>query len=369
VTGGRDRSFIVAALALVAGGCAGPSVVNLSYQHGTYTHKVAPVRVGVYYLDDERPAWPATAAVRMFDGSHGQGAGMRHTEGEKDMNVFVAESLRSELAATGMKVSASPEFNRRNVYATADGAKAASVDRVVMGRINYFGFVGPVPDSNISPGAFVGGAVVGGIIVGAVAGAVAGYTASERQSEGVAFDSEAPGSKAYVDIDLWVAEPSTGKILWASTARGKRNSGIVSGAVADRIAVFLPEALYVALREVIWRADFLAAMNATVIPAKAPAPVPPTPTPAHEQNAKKLFQSELFAEAAVEFQKAYQASGDPALLFNMALCYRRSGNAQLALAAYEEYLRKAPNSPQRPEVEERIKELRRQLSLPNQPDQ
>jgi hypothetical protein len=341
-------------------GCAGPSVVNLSYQHGTYVHKVSPVRVGVYYPEDERPVWPATAAMRMFDG---EGARMHHTEGEKAMNDFVAESLRAELAATGMKISGSAEFNRRAAHATPNSAPGAGVDRVVVARINYFGFVGPVPDSSISAGAFTGGVLAGGIVVGAVAGALAGNAASERRGEGVTFDDEAPGGKSYVDIDLWVVEPSTGKILWAGTARGKHSSGISSGAVAERVAVFLSDALYDAFREVIWRVDLLTAMGATLISTKAMAQAPPAP--AHEQNAKKLFQSECFAEAAAEFQKAYEASGDPSLLFNMALCYRKSGNARLALATYEEYLRKAPDSPQRSAVEARIKELRQQIAGPS----
>ena len=92
----------------------------------------------------------------------------------------------------------------------------------------------------------------------------------------------------------------------------------------------------------------------------------PTQAPSREQNAQNLYLSEHFAEAASEFQKAYQESGDPALSFNAALCYRRSGEAQLAKAAFEEYLRKAPKSPPRPTVEERIKELRRQRGPANE---
>ena len=58
----------LAALTSVA---CGPSVVNLSYQPGTYARKVSPVRLGVYYLQDERPGWPATAAMRMFERPQG----------------------------------------------------------------------------------------------------------------------------------------------------------------------------------------------------------------------------------------------------------------------------------------------------------
>ena len=332
---------MVAALAFVAAGCVGPTFVNLSYLHGTYVHKLAPVRVGVYYLDDERPGWPATAAMRMFDGSHSKDLAMRHTEGEKEMSVFVAESLRAELAAAGMKVSGSTEFNRPNADATADGARATGVDRVLTGRINYFGFVSPVPGPEYPPVA--AGVAVGGI----VGGIVAAKLSTRGQAE----------SAAYVDIDLWVVQPSTGKILWAGTARGKRKTADLSGAVEDRVAVLLPETLYSALKEVIPRSDFLAAMGATLLPAKSPMQAS-----VHQQNAQRLFQSERFAEAAVEFQKAYQESGDPALIFNAALCYRRTGDGKLAQVAFEEYLRKAPKKvPHRPTVEERIEEINRQL--------
>ena len=177
----------LAVLSSLTASCSGPSRVTPSYEHGTYPRKVSPVRVGVYYPDDQRPGWPTTAAMRMFDGTHGKSAGMRHTKSDKAMNVFVAESLRAELAASGMKVSSVPEFNRGAATATPDGASAAGVDRVVLGRINYFGFVGPVPDSSISPGGFVGGLVVGGLVGGAVIGAAAGHAASERRSEGLTF--------------------------------------------------------------------------------------------------------------------------------------------------------------------------------------
>lgn len=330
---------MVAALAFVAASCAGPTVVSLSYPHGTYVHKLAPVRVGVYYLDDERPGWPATAAMRMFDGSHGKNLAMRHAEGEKDKNVFVAECLRAELAAAGMNVSGSTEFNRPNADATADGARATGIDRVLTGRINYFGFVSPVPGPEYPP------VVVGGAIGGIVGGIIAAKLSTRGQVE----------SAAYVDIDLWVVQPSTRKILWAGTARSKRKTADLSGALEDRVAVLLPETLYSALKEVIPRSDFLAAMGATLLRTRSPTQA----SQAHEQNAQRLFQSERFADAAVEFEKAHQASGDPAHLFNAALCYRRSGDAKMANVAFKEYLRNAPKVPHRPTVEERIEDLNR----------
>jgi hypothetical protein len=261
----------------LAGCLRGPSTVNLTYQHGRYFHKVSPVRIGVYYFDDDRPGWPAKAAMRMFYGPNGGRVDMLHAQGEKAISSFVTEALRAELAATGLRVSTAPEFDRLVTYATTASMSTAGVDRIVVGRINYFGVVGPVPKAGISPGAFVAAALVP---VAALPGVVAlEYNRREQEMEGVSFDADDVPSKAYVDLDLRVVDPSSGKILWARATRLKRNAGFLSGAVADTVAAFLADTLYLALRDAIWRADFLAAVGATVAPAKAPARVS-APAPA-----------------------------------------------------------------------------------------
>jgi hypothetical protein len=263
----------------LAGCLGGPSTVKLTYQHGSYLHKVSPVRIGVYYFDDDRPGWPAKAAMRMFDGPNYGGADMLHTEGEKAMSSFVTEALRAELAATGLRVSTTPEFDRLVTYATTASMSAAGVDRIVVGRINYFGVVGPVPKAAISPGAFAAPVLVlmAALPVATLPGVVAlEYNRREQEMEGVSFDVDDVPSKAYVDLDLRVVEPSSGKILWARATRLKRNAGFLSGAVADTVAAFLADTLYLAFRDAIWRADFLAALGATVAPARGSAPAPAT---------------------------------------------------------------------------------------------
>jgi hypothetical protein len=352
-------SVCLAAIAWISVGCAGPSVVNLSYQHGSYARQVTPVRVGVYHFDDDRPGWPATAAMRMFDGTHDDNLGMLHSEGGKAISVFVAEALRSELAATGIQVSASPEFNRRIVYATSSSTSASGADRAIVGRINYFGLVGPVPKAGVSPAALT--AAVMAPVVALPAMVALEYGRQSRENEGVSLDEADMPSKAYIDLDLRVVEASTGKILWAGTTRMKRNAGYLAGAVSERVATFVSETLCLALREAIWRADFLAALGATVLPAKAAS----ESALAHERKAKMFFESERFAEAAKEYEKAFAASRDPVLLFNMGLSYRRAGDAKSALAAYEEYLRQVPNSPQRSAVEGRIREMKQRLAEPD----
>jgi tetratricopeptide (TPR) repeat protein len=98
-------------------------------------------------------------------------------------------------------------------------------------------------------------------------------------------------------------------------------------------------------------------------PAAPPGafPVPAQAPPATgEQMAKQLFESGRYAEAAAEFEKAYRATSDPALLYNTAVSYRLAGNSERALETYEDYLVRVPNSPNRPVVEERIRQLRQE---------
>jgi tetratricopeptide (TPR) repeat protein len=81
----------------------------------------------------------------------------------------------------------------------------------------------------------------------------------------------------------------------------------------------------------------------------------------HFQNGQQLFDVGRWDEAAEEFEKAYAAKNDPTFLYNMAQAYRRKGDAKRALDLYKNYLIKAPESPQRAEVEGRIKALQKQL--------
>ena len=81
----------------------------------------------------------------------------------------------------------------------------------------------------------------------------------------------------------------------------------------------------------------------------------------HFFKGQQLFDVGRWDEAADEFEKAYSMRGDPTFIYNMAQSYRRKGDAKRALDLYKNYLIKAPKSPQRPEVEERIRALQKQL--------
>jgi Cys-rich repeat protein len=75
------------------------------------------------------------------------------------------------------------------------------------------------------------------------------------------------------------------------------------------------------------------------------------------QLAKQLFDANRFADAAVEFDRAYRATFDPALLYNLGICYRKLKDSARALTAYQEYLLRMPETPHRANVEARMQEL------------
>jgi hypothetical protein len=96
-----------------------------------------------------------------------------------------------------------------------------------------------------------------------------------------------------------------------------------------------------------------------------PAPPPETgPGPdvvaAAKQHAKQgttFYNLDRHAEALAEYEAAYLAVPDAALLFNIAQCHRKLGHDKEALAFYKTYLRNAPRAPNRADVEKRIQEL------------
>lgn len=81
----------------------------------------------------------------------------------------------------------------------------------------------------------------------------------------------------------------------------------------------------------------------------------------HFKSGQKLFELGHWDEAAREFEAAYAARSDPALLYNLAQAYRRKGEARRALDLYKNFLIKVPDAPQRPEVEKRIIALQKQI--------
>jgi tetratricopeptide (TPR) repeat protein len=78
----------------------------------------------------------------------------------------------------------------------------------------------------------------------------------------------------------------------------------------------------------------------------------------HTKNANAAFNLGSYDEAATEYEAAYRAVPDPALLFNIGQAYRLAGKSSKALIAYKSYLRTAPASASnRAHVEARVREL------------
>jgi hypothetical protein len=79
----------------------------------------------------------------------------------------------------------------------------------------------------------------------------------------------------------------------------------------------------------------------------------------HFQKGQVNYELKEFQEALKQFKDAYRYVQDPVLLFNIAQCHFKLGQSQEALSFYRNYLRRAPQAPNRPEVERRIQEIER----------
>lgn len=79
----------------------------------------------------------------------------------------------------------------------------------------------------------------------------------------------------------------------------------------------------------------------------------------HAQRASHLAASGKCRQAVAEYDKAIAVLRDPALLFNRAECHRKLGDADAALADYNQFLSDLPAAPNRVEVEARIAALKK----------
>jgi hypothetical protein len=86
----------------------------------------------------------------------------------------------------------------------------------------------------------------------------------------------------------------------------------------------------------------------------------------HYQQAQQAYDIGHWDEAIAEYEKAYSFRNDPTFLYNMAQANRRKGDAQRALDLYKNYLVKVPDSPQRSEIEDRIRVLQKQIDKSEQ---
>ncbi len=82
---------------------------------------------------------------------------------------------------------------------------------------------------------------------------------------------------------------------------------------------------------------------------------------AHFNKGSAFFDVGRFAEAASEYEQAYQLKNDPALLFNLGQAYRFDGQYAKAIVAYKSFLRRVPNASHAVEVQQHIASLQKLL--------
>jgi tetratricopeptide (TPR) repeat protein len=83
----------------------------------------------------------------------------------------------------------------------------------------------------------------------------------------------------------------------------------------------------------------------------------------HYRNGTRAYDLGHYVEAAAEYEAAYRAKDDPALLFNLGQAYRAAGDKVNAIRVYKSFLRRQPDSQRRDEVERRILELQKALDV------
>jgi hypothetical protein len=86
----------------------------------------------------------------------------------------------------------------------------------------------------------------------------------------------------------------------------------------------------------------------------------------HFDQGRRLFDLRHYMESVLEFESAYRLSGDPAFLYNIAQAYRLADRPEEAIHYYNTFLKRAPNTSSRAEVERRLNELQSAKSPPNQ---
>ncbi len=74
----------------------------------------------------------------------------------------------------------------------------------------------------------------------------------------------------------------------------------------------------------------------------SPSGEPPVPAEDHAAVAAKAFRDGDFVLAAEAFQRAYDITGDPALLFGRAQALRRAGSCAAAIDVFEQFIATSP---------------------------
>lgn len=96
----------------------------------------------------------------------------------------------------------------------------------------------------------------------------------------------------------------------------------------------------------------------------AQTPAVDTPSPAARERFEEgvaAYEAGRFGDAVLAFQEADRLAPSARLSFNVAKAYERMADDRRALAAYQDYVARAPEASNRTEVEEIIARLEREL--------
>src|SRR3954463_8755666 len=74
----------------------------------------------------------------------------------------------------------------------------------------------------------------------------------------------------------------------------------------------------------------------------------------HYQRATRAYALQKYQEAIDEYQKAYEISGDPPMLYNIAQAYRLADQPAAAARYSRRFLQRIPNAKTRDDVERKI---------------
>jgi hypothetical protein len=77
--------------------------------------------------------------------------------------------------------------------------------------------------------------------------------------------------------------------------------------------------------------------------------------------AQKLYKQARYQEAIAKFEEAYAVRPHPVIFFNIGKCYEQLGETAKAMRAYKDYLRLAPDAPDKETVTDAIANLERRL--------
>jgi tetratricopeptide (TPR) repeat protein len=77
----------------------------------------------------------------------------------------------------------------------------------------------------------------------------------------------------------------------------------------------------------------------------------------HYEKGQRAYEVAKYADAIDEYAKVYEIGGNPAMLFNIAQSYRLNKQPGEAVRFYKRYLQRAPNAPNKADVEQKISEL------------